>query len=55
MSWKRGSFADGSVGAKVRLVVRGCCLPVRGSRIMTWKDQYDMCVWTTGNKGTCII
>ena len=33
------SFADGSVGAKVRLMVRGGCLLVRGSERMTWK--YD--------------
>ena len=29
------SFADGSVGARVRLMVRGGCLPVRGSERMT--------------------
>ena len=31
------SFADGSVGAIVRLMVRGGCLPVRLSERMTWK------------------
>ena len=35
------SFSDGSVGARVRLMVRGGCLPVRGSERMTWK--YDAC------------
>ena len=35
------SFADGSVGARVRLMVRGGCLPVRGSERITWK--YDAC------------
>ena len=35
------SFADGSVGARVRLMVRGGFLPVRGSERMTWK--YDDC------------
>ena len=35
------SFADGSVGARVRLMVRGGCLPVRESERMTWK--YDDC------------
>ena len=35
------SFADGSVGARVRLMVRGGCLPVRGSERMTW--EYDDC------------
>ena len=35
------SFADGNVGAGVRLMVRGGCLPVRGSDRMTWKyDDY---------------
>ena len=33
------SFADGSVGATVRLMVRGGCLPLRGSVRITWK--YD--------------
>ena len=31
------SFANGSVGARVRLLVRGGCLPVKGSEMMTWK------------------
>ena len=35
------SFADGSVGARVRLMVRGGCLPVIGSERITWK--YDDC------------
>ena len=35
------SFADGSVGARDRMMVRGGCLPVRGSERMTWK--YDDC------------
>ena len=35
------SFLDGSVGARVRLMVRGGCLLVRGSERMTWK--YDDC------------
>ena len=30
-------FPDGSVGARVRLMVRGGCFPVRGSERMTWK------------------
>ena len=33
------SFADGSVGARVRLLVRGGWLLVRGSEMMAWK--YD--------------
>ena len=35
------SFADGGVGVRVRLMVRGGCLPIRGSERMTWK--YDDC------------
>ena len=31
------SFADGSVGARVSLMMRGGCLPVRGSERMAWK------------------
>ena len=39
---ERPSFTDGSVGARVQLMVRGGCLPVRGSERMTWK--YDDCM-----------
>ena len=43
--WPRNeSFAHGSVGARVRLVVSGGCLPVRGSKRMTWKYDDDCCV-----------
>ena len=37
------SFANGSVGARVRLMVRGGCLPVRGSEMMAWKYDDDCC------------
>ena len=37
------SFADGSVGARVRLMVRGGSLPVRGTEIMVWKYDDDCC------------
>ena len=38
---KNESFADGKVGAGVRLMVRGGCLLVRGSDKLTWKyDDY---------------
>ena len=30
-------------GAKVRMLVRGGCLPVRGSETMKWKYQDDLC------------
>ena len=35
------SFADGNVGAAVRLMARRGCLPVRGSERMTWKYEDD--------------
>ena len=40
---RRERFSDGSVGAKVRLMVKGGCLPIRGSETMKWKYQDDMC------------
>ena len=36
-------FADGSVGARVRLMVMGGCLPVRRSENMAWKYDGDCC------------
>ena len=38
---KKLFFADGNVGARVRLMVRGGCLPVKGSERMTWKYGDD--------------
>ena len=40
---RRDSFAYGSVGAKVRMMVRGGCLPVRGSGTIKWKYQDYIC------------
>ena len=37
-------YANGSVGARVRLLVRGGCVPVRGSKGMEWKYDDDFCV-----------
>ena len=37
------SYADGSVGAKVRMMLRGGYLPVRGSENMRWKYENDKC------------
>ena len=37
------SFADGSVGARVKLMVRGGCLPVRGCKRMAGKYDDDCC------------
>ena len=36
-------YVNGSVGARVRLMVRGGCLPVRGS-IKEWKYDDDRCL-----------
>ena len=37
------SFADRSVGARVRLMLRGGCLPVKESGRMAWKYDDDCC------------
>ena len=42
---KNEKYANGSVGARVRLMVRGGCLPVRGSKGMEYDD--DLCVCGT--------
>ena len=44
---KYEKYANGSVGARLRLMVRGACLPVRGSKGMEWKYVDDLCVWGT--------
>ena len=36
-------FADGSVGARVRLIVIGGCLHIKGSKRMAWKYDDDCC------------
>ena len=38
-------YVDGSVGAMVRMMVRGGCLPVRGNTRMSWKynDEHYVC------------
>ena len=41
---KNEKSANGSVGARVRLMVRGGCLPVRGYKGMEWKYDDDLCV-----------
>ena len=41
---KNGKYANGSVGARVRLMVRGGFLPVRGSKGMEWKYDDDLYV-----------
>ena len=35
---------NGSVGARVRLMVREGCLSVRGSKGMQWKYDDDLCM-----------
>ena len=37
-------YVDGSVGAMVRLMVRGGCLPVRENTRMSWKCDDEHCV-----------
>ena len=37
-------YVDGSVGAMVRMMVRGGCLPVRGNTRMLWKYDHEHCV-----------
>ena len=44
---KNEKYANGSVGARVGLMVRGGCLPVRGSKGMEWKYDDDLCVCGT--------
>ena len=41
---------NGSMGARVRIMVRGGCLPVRGSKGMEWK--YDDDLWVCGTRET---
>ena len=42
-------YANGSMGARVRLMVRGGCLPVGGSKGMEWKYDDDLCVYDKFN------
>ena len=44
---KNEKYANGSVGARVRLMVRGDCLPVGGSKGMEWKYDDDLCICGT--------
>ena len=37
-------YADGSSGAKVRMLLRGGCLPVRNSERMNWKFDDKRCI-----------
>ena len=39
----REKYANGSVGARVRLMVRGGCLPVSCSKGMEWNYDDDLC------------
>ena len=36
-------YADGSVGARVRMMCRGGCLPVRGARRVQWRKESPEC------------
>ena len=40
------SYANGSQGSKVRMLLRCGYLPVRNNSIMDWKmEEKNMCVW----------
>ena len=40
--WKKSqSFANGSIGAGIKLMVRGGCVRVKGSERMSWKCDND--------------
>ena len=51
---KNEKYANGSVGARVRLMVRGGCLPVRGSKGMDWKYDDDLCACGTKDPGVSL-
>ena len=40
---KNDKYANSSVGARVRLMVMGGCLAVRGFKGMKWKYADDLC------------
>ena len=53
---KYEKYANGSMGARVILMVRGGCLPVRGSKGMEWKYDYDLCLCgTIKNRDACVF
>ena len=43
-------YANGSLGARVRFMVREGFLPVRGSKGMEWKYDDDLCVYVGQKK-----
>ena len=44
---KNEKYANGRMGARGRLMVRGGCLPVRGSKGMELKNDDDLCMCET--------
>ena len=53
---KNEKYANGSVEARVRLMVRGGCLLVRGSKGMEWKyDDLCVCVGQKKHISTCFL
>ena len=51
---KNEKYANGGVGARVRLMVRGGCLPVSGSiKGMEWKYDDGLCVCGTKETDPC--
>ena len=44
---KNKKYGNGSVGARVILIVRGRCMPVRSSKGTEWKCDDDLCACGT--------
>ena len=44
---KHEKSAIGSVGARVKLMVKGCCMPARGSKGLEWKYDNNWCMCVT--------
>ena len=44
---RKREYVNGSLGARVRLMVRGGCLPVRGYKGMEWQYDDDWCACET--------
>ena len=47
-------YIDESVGAMVKIMVRGGCLPLKGNTRMLWKCDHEHCV-CGGIRGACVV
>ena len=52
---KNEKYVNGSVGARVRLMVRGGYLPVRVSKAMEWKYDDNLCVGQNKMRYICFL